>query len=231
MFSKLLLTSVVALASVTSLAARDGVVTSSDGRMTFVPRRTQSVTQSAASDAGLVTIFDNIGKVYPKGAYSCCDGFTVTGPDAPSGPEFWVGAAFTPSANHTVTVIKVALGLIGGSNEVVLSVNNDNGGVPGTAIKSWNVKSLPEAGTCCTVMVRKDEAGIPITAGTQYWIVVQTSNSSNIQAAWDVNDTDQVDSSTIAFYCSSPSGVCQNNNQWTVEQRVPGPAFAVLGSE
>jgi hypothetical protein len=199
--------------------------------MTFVPRRTQSVTQSAASDAGLVTIFDNIGKVYPKGAYSCCDGFTVTGPDAPSGPEFWVGAAFTPSANHTVTVIKVALGLIGGSNEVVLSVNNDNGGVPGTAIKSWNVKSLPEAGTCCTVMARKDEAGIPITAGTQYWIVVQTSNSSNIQAAWDVNDTDQVDSSTIAFYCSSPSGVCQNNNQWTVEQRVPGPAFAVLGSE
>ena len=71
MCKKALLTlAALALAGVTALAAgRDEVVTSSDGRMTFIPRRTQSFTRKSPSSAGLVTIFDNVGKAYPKGEY------------------------------------------------------------------------------------------------------------------------------------------------------------------
>jgi hypothetical protein len=60
---------------------------------------------------------------------------------------------------------------------------------------------------------------------------VTTKKKSDIQAVWNVNDTNQVSSRKIAFYCSSQVGECQNNDAWTVEKRLPGPAFAVLGSE
>jgi hypothetical protein len=238
MLKKALLTlALLAMSGVICFAVvKDEVVTSSDGRMTFVPKRpvpgqAQSSTRSAASSAALVTVFNNIGKAYPKGSYSCCDGYIVAGPDSPSGPEAWVAAAFTPRANHVVTEVEVALSVQGGTNELVLSLNNDAGGQPGTAIKIWDLQSLPAAGTCCTIEVKKDGAGVPITAGTRYWIVVSTKKNSDIQAVWNVNDTNQMSPRKIAFYCSSQVGECQNNDAWTVEKRSPGPAFAVLGSE
>ena len=238
MLRKALLTlAALATAGVICFAVvKDEVVTSSDGKMMFVPKRTvsgqtQPVARSAPSSAALVTLFNNIGKAYPKGSYSCCDGYIVAGPDISSGPEAWVAAAFTPRADHVVTEVEVALSVQGGTNELVLSLNNDAGGQPGTAIKTWDLQSLPAAGTCCTTEVRKDGAGIPVTKGTRYWIVVSTKKNSDIQAVWNVNDTNQTSPRKIAFYCSSQVGECQNNNAWTVEKRSPAPAFAVLGSE
>jgi len=211
--------------------AQDQVVTSRDGKMIFVPRRAQSVTPSSASGDGLVAIFNNIGNAYPKGSYSCCDGYIVAGSDAPSGPEAWVAVAFKPQANHVVTEIEVALSVQGGTNDLTLSLNNDANGQPGTAIKTWDLQSLPAAGTCCITELKKDDAGIPVTAETRYWVVVKSKKNSDTQAVWNVNDTNQVNPKKIAFYCSSGAGECQNNNAWTVEKRSPGPAFAVFGSE
>jgi hypothetical protein len=237
MLKKALLTlAALAMAGVICFAVVKDEVTSSDGKMTFVPRQTvsgqtQSVARRAPSSARLVTVFSNIGKAYPKGSYSCCDGYIVAGPDALSGPEAWVAAAFTPRGDHVVTEVEVALSVQGGTNELVLSLNNDAGGQPGTAIKTWDLQSLPAAGTCCTIEVKKDGAGIPVTKGTRYWIVVSTKKNSDIQAVWNVNDTNQMSPRKIAFYCSSQIGECQNNDAWTVEKRSPAPAFAVLGSE
>jgi hypothetical protein len=226
----LLILAALVLAGVTGFAAEKGeVVTSRDGRMMFIPRRSQAFTRSAPSGAGLVTIFNNIGWAYPNGAYSCCDGFTVEGPAAD--PMFWQAAAFKPKVNHTVTMIEVAVSLNGGADEVVLSLNNDANGVPGTAIKTWHLTGLPAAGTCCTIEARTSTAGIPVTGGTRYWIVLKPTSGSDTQAMWNVNDTNQVNSMKTAFYCASQSGVCQNNRQWKVERRFPGPAFAVLGSD
>lgn len=216
--------------------AQDQAVTSRDGKVMFVPRRsvhglTQSVPRSAASGDGLVTIFNNIGKAYPKGSYSCCDGYIVAGADAASGPEAWVAAAFKPQSDHVVTQIEVALSMQGGTNELALSLNNDADGQPGTAIKTWDLQSLPAAGTCCTTESKKDDAGIPVTAGTRYWVVVKSKKNSDTQAVWNVNITNQVNPKKVAFYCSSGTGECQNNDAWTVEKRSPGPAFAVYGSQ
>ena len=228
----LLVLAALALTSATAFTAgKDEVVISRDGRMTFIPRRSQDVTPSAPSGAGLVTIFNNIGWAYPKGAYSCCDGFTVEGPAGQSEPVFWQAAAFKPTVDHTVTMIEVAVSLNAGADVVVLSLNNDANGLPGTAIKTWRLTALPAAGTCCTVEARTDAAGIPVTGGARYWIVLRPTSGSDTQAVWNVNDTNQVNSMKTAFYCSSQSGVCQNNRKWTVERRLPGPAFAVFGSE
>jgi len=230
----LLALTVLILASVTALAAsNDGVVMSKDGRRTIATKRTQLVTREPSSDAGLVTIFNTIGSKYPKGTYWCCEGATITGPTALSGfPEYWEAGGFTADADHTVTKVKVAVGFVEGTNGLVLSLNADAGGVPGTALKSWKLSGLPNFGSCCTVESKSDSAGISIKAGTPYWIVLKTSSKeSNTWAAWNVNDVDQVDTAPVAFYCSADKGgSCGTNDAWTATLSQPGPAFAVLGS-
>jgi len=233
MCKKMLLTlTVLALASLTAFAASDGVVISKDGRKTIATKRVPGVVRSESSDAGLVKIFDNIGTAYPKGSYWCCEGYTITGPTALSGfPEYWEAGAFTPSANYTVTKVEAAVGFVEGVNGLVLSLYNDASGVPGTPIKSWALTGLPTFGSCCVVETKSDSAGIPVTSGTQYWIVLKTNaKETTTWAAFNVNDTDQVDPAPTAFYCSQDvSGSCGNNDKWTASQSIPGPAFAVLG--
>jgi hypothetical protein len=238
MCKRTLLTLVVlVVTSLSAFAARKGeVVMSKDGRMMSVTNGVQSVQRVAPSDAGLVTIFDNIGKAYPKGTYWCCEGYSITGPDA-SGrlPETWLAVAFTPSDNHLVTRVEAAISHFTGTNELVLSLNNDASGLPGTAIRTWNMTDLPAFGSCCVVATKEDAAGIPVTAGTQYWIVVSTKGkSSNTFADWNVEDIDQVDQYTVpvAYYCSDDQGGnCGNNDAWTLDTSngTQGPAFAVLG--
>jgi hypothetical protein len=238
MCKKAILTlAVLALASVTVFAVNkdgvDGVVLSKDGRRAIVTKGAQSVTRMTPSnDTTLVKIAGNLATAYPKGSYWCCSGFTLTGPTALSGfPEFWEAVPFTPSANHTITKVKVAVSLIQGTNGLVLSLYNDASGLPGTAIKTWQLKNVPNIATCCTVET-KGTIGIPVTAGTQYWVVVKTdANDPDTFAVWNDNDTNQVDASPVAFYCSQDvSGSCNNNDAWTTFQAVQGPAFAVLGS-
>jgi len=230
MRKKILLTlTVLALASVTVLAAnREGVVVSKDGRTTIATKRTPSVTRTEPNDPSLVTIYDNIATAYPKGSYWCCEGYTIMGPANLLGfPEYWQAGAFTPSANHTVTKVEVAVGFVEGTNGLVLGLYNDAGGVPGKAIKTWALSGLPTFGSCCTVEARTDSVGIPVTAGTQYWIVLKASaKETTTWAVFNVNDTDQVDPQVTAVYCS---GLCSPNNKWVASHTTPGPAFAVLG--
>ena len=161
MCRKTLLTlATLALTSLTAFAAPKGdVVISKDGRMISVTNGVHSVTRVAPSDAGLVTIFDNIGKAYPKGTYWCCQGYGITGPDASGrSPEFWLAVAFTPSDNYMVTRVEVAISHFAGSNELVLSLNNDASGLPGTAIRTWNMTDMPLFGSCCTIQTKDDAA-------------------------------------------------------------------------
>jgi hypothetical protein len=231
---------VLALASVAAFAAsRDGFMVTSNGRIVITKNRPDAAATVASSssdpgDASLVRIFDNIGSYYPKGIYYCCQGWTIAGPitgQQQSFPELWEAAAFTPAADHTVTKIKVAAGWVLGVNGLVLSLYNDSGGVPGTAIKSWSLTNLPTFG-CCALQVGTDAAGIPVKAGVQYWVVLKTnSKESNTLAAWNDNDTDQLTYRKMATYCSDDKeGSCGNNDAWTTFETAPAPAFAVLGS-
>jgi hypothetical protein len=227
------------LTSLAAFAAGEGeAVISKDGRTIRAMNAVPTVTRAPSpSDTGLVTIFDNIGRAYPDGTYWCCEASSITGPNATGGflPELWLAVAFTPEANHLITKVEVAVSLLLGSDELDLSVNNDADGLPGTTIISGHMTQLPVFGSCCTVEAKEDTDGIPVTAGTQYWIVVKPhGNNSDTFAGWNVEDTDQVDlySAPIAFYCSdNKGGRCQNNNSWTLASGggTQGPAFAVLG--
>jgi hypothetical protein len=115
---------------------------------------------------------------------------------------------------------------------VLLSLNNDDGtGKPGKVIAKWKVTGMPNFGACCSVET-KSSAGIPVMAGTQYWLVVSTEKKSDVWAAWNSDDTKQLLTEAIpqAYYCHSTTGYCGTfNGVWTPYQGYQGSAFAVLG--
>lgn len=213
----------VAGTGVTVFAAQKRVITvfGKHAQMTVVPQAILPFTPMRSNAPGLVTIYSNLASKYPKGDYWCCAGYNVMGPNSGAG-EQWIAAAFTPDANHTVTKIQVGAGWSDGTNGIVVSLNKDNNGAPGKALKTWNVSDLPFFGTCCTVLEVSSRMGIPVGAGQQYWVMLSTSDSeTDTVDAWNESDADQVDQATIASY---------SDNQWHVFQTAPGVAFAVKGS-
>jgi hypothetical protein len=222
----------LAFATIAASAMPPGIELSKDHSRTFVLTSPSSIVHNLPGDGGLVTIVDNIGKKYPQGSYWCCTGNSLFGPEGlPGNSEFWLGAAFTPNANHTVTRIEVAATNVQGPNSMMLSIASDSNGVPGQVLKSWVIKNLPPLGSCCVVVVQDDKSGVPVTAGQQYWITLTTdSNEANTWATWQYNDTDQVDPGKVAYYCSDDvSGNCVTDDVWTATTYTPGLAFAVKG--
>ncbi|HEY2446691.1 MAG TPA: choice-of-anchor R domain-containing protein [Rhizomicrobium sp.] len=229
MFANRLLATMVlmlagAVAAATAGTARDGIGTFVRGEhasMTMITTSPRTLTPTRTNDAGLVTIFSNLASKYPKGEYWCCTGYNVMGSQSGNG-EQWMAAAFTPTADHTVTKIEVGAGWSQGTNGIVVSLNKDSNGAPGAALKTWNVSNLGIFGTCCALVVKSDKSGIPVSAGKQYWVVLSTNgNELDTVDAWNVDDTDQVDSATLASFTGS---------QWNVFQVSPGVAFAVKGN-
>jgi hypothetical protein len=189
-------------------------------KMTIVPRAMLPFTVENSDDLTLVTIFSNLASKYPKGVYWCCTGYNVMGPNSGVG-EQWMAAAFTPDADGTVTKIEVSAGWSQGTNGIVISLNNDDNGMPGQALQTWNVSDLPFFGTCCTLL-KVSSQGIPVTGGQQYWVMLRTNGRElNTVDAWNVSDADQIDQATIASFSS---------NEWHVFQAAPGVAFAVKGN-
>ena len=190
--------------------------------MTVLPAARSYASSSAKpADRGLVTIFSSLASKYPNGVYWCCTGYNVMGSTSGAGVQ-WMGGAFTPTANHTLSRVEVAVGYSGqGQNGVVIGVHADSGGAPGKVLKKWSVSGLPVFGTCCTIVVKTDKAGIALTAGKQYWIVLSTnSGESDTVDGWNVSDADQVDQANTASW---------DGSIWHIFQTAPGLAFAVQG--
>jgi hypothetical protein len=192
-------------------------------KMTVLPNAPgQEIISQHDEPAGLLTIFSSLASKYPKGVYWCCTAYNVMGSASGAG-EQWMGGAFTPGADHTVTRIEVAVGYSGqGVNGVVISLNEDNGGIPGKALKKWNASGLPALGTCCTTVAKTDKTGIPVSGGKQYWVVLSTnSNETDTVDGWNVSDADQIDYATTASF---------DGSVWHTFQVAPGLAFAVKGN-
>jgi hypothetical protein len=241
MCKKTLMTlAVLVLGSLTAFAASkdDGFVWSKDGRKVFATEgATKPTTRYVSEGAGLTTIYDNLAPDYPDGVYWSDSGLSIAGGSAPYGiPQYWNAASFTPSTSLNVTQIQVALSWvpIGETDSVViLSLNADNGGIPGAVLEEWKVPvGGLTLGGCCGVAT-KYSPGIPVTAGTQYWVLVSTSEKSDVVAAWNFNVTQQLSTNAIpnAFWCSSPiDGACgPSGNGWELNASYPPVAFAVFG--
>jgi hypothetical protein len=227
---------VLALIGVTALAlgTKPNYVLTNNGRNVVATKAPSVITtRGPESDAGLKTIAGNLS-TYPFGTFFCCFGNTISGGGSDFlSTQFWEAIPFTPTANATVTRVEVSVGTFGGSDAGAFRIQllADNNNSPGTAIHTFNILTEPTYGSCCTLDVGNDKAGVPVTAGTQYWIAVTTGKKQTTFAGgWAFNSTD-MRSHEIASYCAPTDTYCSDGGVWHVGQSGdPVPGYAVLGN-
>jgi len=191
MLQKKILSTLICL-FISSLAAaqatHDGVTTINGGRTTiYLKGAPQKITTATPTPAGLVKIFSNLGT--GSNVYNSFAGTGVLGQNVPGQPfPEWLGFAFTPAADHLVQVIQVGATYVSGTNELYLSLNADNAGLPGKALHTWHFVNLPTFGTCCALQSGLFKSGIPVKKGTQYWVVLRTAGGPS--DTWDVWNND-----------------------------------------
>ena len=182
-------------------------------------------------EPALKTIEGNIS-TYPFGRFFCCYGNTIAGSSSQLGFEVWIAIPFTPKANAFVHQLKASVGyIINTDTHFNLSLNRDNAGLPGRVIKNFGVSATNSFGSCCKLVTANSTAGIPVSRGTQYWVVVSTNDKKHgtFFGAWAFNSTD-MRNFPMASWCSSTGGQCgSNNNMWVGFQSLR-PAFGVLGN-
>jgi|SRR5271170_1650114 len=166
---------------------KDGVVTINGGSRTlFLKPPSRILTADVPLPAGIVTIYSNLGK--GDQTYNPNSGVGIVGKDAGQPLPQWVGIAFTPNVDHLVQAIRVGATYVSGSNEMALLLDADDNGIPGSTLHAWKLSNLPEFGSCCVLQTRKYVTGIPVKAGTQYWVVLRTMpQGTDTYGVWDDN--------------------------------------------
>lgn len=227
----LLCLSLVTLVSMTAVAADDtGITLTRDGRLAIAMKAPTTVTPAPVNPPA--TISGNLSD-FPFGTFFCCFGNTIAGINSALGFEVWVAIPFTPAANMKVHQVEASVGwIVNSETSFLLGVYNDASGVPGTPLKNFKAVAANQYGACCTLVTEKSKAGISVTGGTQYWLVVSTDdkNHGTFFGAWAFNSTD-MRTHPIASWCKTTGSQCgSNNGKWVAGQSGdPLPAYAVIG--
>jgi hypothetical protein len=186
------------------------------------------ITPAPKEDATLITIAGNFSR-YPDATYFSVFGNTIAQGGVNFPFQVWEAMPFTPTANANVTKLQVSAGRQGsGTAGFELSLYNDANGLPGTPIATAHVSNLPIYGECCAVAEVDDPAGVPVAAGTQYWVVVSTTSEDPDIYAWAFNSSNMT-ATLAAEWCQGTSTYCgANSGKWTAYQYVQ-LGFNVLG--
>jgi hypothetical protein len=198
-------------------AAGDGVVTINGGRNTILMRAPSDLFVPAVTESPkLVKIYSNLGT--GSHVYNAIAGVGILGPDAGQPWPESVGCGFRPKADHMVTEIQVGATYVQGTNTLVVSLNENNKGIPGKALHTWRFSNLPTFGSCCTLQSAKYAKGIPVKKGKLYWVVLSPQQK--------FKDTYDVWNNNFA----GTQGTFSNNigSGWNSSYQVLG-AFGVFG--
>jgi hypothetical protein len=208
-----LLTTFLLGAQAPAAAAQASV--SADGRVTMMAPQAR-VALPAREDAGNFTeIYSTFNKDRDN-LYDCCVGWTLSSTDSIVGAQQFVGMPFTPTQNFSLRKVQLGLSYVTGANALYVSLRADAGGVPGDIINRFKVAGAPSAGSCCEVVTGTNK-GIPLTAGTTYWLVVKVK--ADTWGAWNLNN----------IGASGPFAFNQGEGtHWRTTSDVLG-AFRVLG--
>jgi len=203
-------------ASLTAVAAGQNYTTTDDGRHIIATRASGIAVPAIRDDAKLKTIFSNLSD-YKYGTYFCCVEEGIYGSNTQFG-VLWQAVPFTPNANVKLTKVEAGLRNLDGTNSVAIWLAADASGLPGDTLAGpVDISGLPYRGNCCSLAIAKFES-VPLTEGTQYWIVVGTdSNSMDSADLWNINSTD-MRRYPKAYYKGS----------WTAEEGVL-PAIGIFG--
>lgn len=220
--SSLLLCGALLMIASGMLAAQDGegIIRINGGSMTIALHpNPQKIEQPAEDSASFVTIYSDLGT--ETNVYLPSIGWSVTGPEVPGG-KVESATPFTPKHDFNLVLIKVAILTASGTNGVTLSLNQDSGGKPGTAIRTWNLVNLPEFPGCCNLDLARLEETVRVEKGVQYWVVASTDDATQ-----DASDSWNMNSLSIFGTVGQRFG----NGAWEVtEGSALLPAISVLGT-
>jgi hypothetical protein len=143
----------------------------------------------AVSASTLPAMADTAYTNLQSGSYQCCSGWTVSGIN--SGVGLVEDAQqFQSLVSGNATQIAVALGWVLGPNPGTTSISlwSDVGGAPGVDLSGLiQAPASPQFGTSTTQLTSVTFAGVPITAGQTYFVVILADNAT--WDAWNLNDT------------------------------------------
>lgn len=167
--------------------------------------------------SSLTTIYSDLGT--GNSVYDCCNAWDVGGPHSPKGQQ-WIAIGFTPTGNHTVTELQLALSWIFGPNAATIRLTSDRGGIPGPTLAYFHVTGLPNFKTCCTLQTLNIDKKLVLQGGTQYWVVARTTeDTQRTLDGWNFNTTN----------ASGPFAVNQHGTWFNEGVQPMIPAFAVYG--
>lgn len=190
----------------------DGQITTASETNAIQPVRLPAVSPG-------LKVFYSSFNADPNSAYNAASGWTVVAEAASPFGQQHVAMAFVPSVSGVVKTINVAVGLMGGTNGVTVSLNSDAQGVPGAVLHKADVTGLPQFGTCCVTSSISAKKGVRLSAGTQYWVLVKTGKkTADTSAAWNHSTAGFV--GTVAF---------DKGSGWQVRSDSVSAAFSVLG--
>jgi hypothetical protein len=153
----------------------------------------------------------------PGSQYDCCSGYVAADPDP-------LAAAFTPTQSYLLSEIDVGVWNSTTPFAFTLSLDQDSGGHPGSAIESWSVTSVvaPSSGLVTigpsTGESVLDILNITLMPNVQYWVEI----GSPTAVYWNVNNLGPGPVGTLAGYNAGEWFVTNNHSE--------PPAFEVLGT-
>ena len=157
------------------------------------PRAPTSIgaTQGPSPDSHMQRVYVvNTFNTDPNHLYDPNMGGAISGPG--TGVRIAWAAAFIPEKTLFAKTVTLALGHWSGTNAVRVTLRADADGLPGTVIRSAKLQDLPPAGCCSTVSfsLKTNDIGTPmLSAGTQYWIHVETTSAGiDTEVVWPLNN-------------------------------------------
>jgi hypothetical protein len=202
-------------------AGSTGASASADGRTTLAGPPVANAFVAAKPPAKVESLKEIYSSFGPDrdNLYDCCIAWTLTTRESVVGLRQFVAAPFTPADNGSIRKIVVALSWVSGLNALTVSLRADDGGLPGAVIKRFELLDLPVFGGCCETETLAAK-GIPVTAGTTYWVTVRAA--ADTWAGWNFNVLN------LPGPFAVKSDWLDDTGHWQLNPNSP-PAFRVLG--
>jgi hypothetical protein len=183
------------------------------------------VVLALATGASADVVFNNFGA---GDAYNTGTGYTISA-GAPINTDWDQGNSFVVTGDtYSLTSIEVAIGYVTGTNMVTFTLHEDNAGVPGNVLESFDFVNMGPFGNNNAPMEGASVANPTLQEGSTYWLIASSANNSWL--AWNLNSIGD----------TRPRAARQNLGPWGVNNDtsavfringvVPAPgALALLG--
>jgi hypothetical protein len=138
------------------------------------------------------TAYDNLGS---PPSYQAGTGWTVGGSSSQVG-LVEDAELFTSLVSGNVNEIDVALGFVNGQNGATVSLWTNSGGAPGVELFSASVSNQPVFGSTGSIITAVSVSGVSLTAGQDYFVVIEGDSTTWDAWNWSNSATGQLDQNT-----------------------------------